>query len=283
MPSTPGPSTTILHRRRRRSDAHRPLTTPIYETSTYVFESAEAVRAYQEGRAPGYLYSRYENPTVVEVEKTLAGARGCGARARFSSGMAATDHALLTLTQAGRRSAVQRGDLRRHAASAPGRAGALRRARRGSCRLDELTPVDRLASDRTTRPLVRVADQPDAALRGHSRGRLGVPGLRRDVGHRQHLRQPDQSAAAGVRRRPGHAQRHEVSERPQRRDRGRAWPGRQRSSNRIARTPAPPRNDSRSPAGLCARPRPEDAAGAGRAAERQRPGDRRIPRPGTRA
>src|SRR5262245_14417312 len=41
------------------------LTTPIYETSTFIFESAADVAAYQAGKIDAYLYSRYENPTVV--------------------------------------------------------------------------------------------------------------------------------------------------------------------------------------------------------------------------
>ena len=126
MPSHSGPSTTILHR--AGADAHGPLTTPIYETSTYVFESADAVRAYQEGRVPGYLYSRYENPTVVERREDSRRARGCRDRAAALVGDGRDDHCADDADAGRRRSAVQRGDLRRHAASAPGRAGALRRS-----------------------------------------------------------------------------------------------------------------------------------------------------------
>ncbi len=74
-----------------------PVTTPIYETSTFVFESAAAVEQYQRQELDGYLYSRYENPTVVSVERTLAVVDGAEASLLFASGMAATSHALLTL------------------------------------------------------------------------------------------------------------------------------------------------------------------------------------------
>ena len=47
------------------SGATPSLTTPIYETSTFVFDSVADVEKYQEGKLNGYLYSRYENPTVV--------------------------------------------------------------------------------------------------------------------------------------------------------------------------------------------------------------------------
>ena len=64
----------------------------------------------------------------------------------------------------------------------------------------------------------------------------GLPRARRDLGDRQHVREPDQPAAARARRRPRDAQRDEVPQRPQRRDRRRAGgPGdaaRRRSTRR---------------------------------------------------
>jgi cystathionine beta-lyase/cystathionine gamma-synthase len=77
------------------------LTTPIYETSTFVFDSAAAVGKYQEGESDGYLYSRYENPTVVAVEQKLASLDGAERSLLFSSGMAAISTAMLTLLKAG--------------------------------------------------------------------------------------------------------------------------------------------------------------------------------------
>jgi cystathionine beta-lyase/cystathionine gamma-synthase len=76
------------------------LTLPIYETTTFVFESAKDVCEYNEGKG-GYLYSRYENPTVVAVEQTLAAIEGADTAILFSSGQAATTTALLALVSAG--------------------------------------------------------------------------------------------------------------------------------------------------------------------------------------
>jgi len=78
-----------------------PLTTPIYETTTFVFDSAEEVRAYNEGRSSRFLYSRYSNPTVVAVEKTIAVLEGAETAMLLSSGMAATATALLGLLKSG--------------------------------------------------------------------------------------------------------------------------------------------------------------------------------------
>src|SRR5918993_3603100 len=77
------------------------LTTPIYETSTFVFDSVADVVRYQEGKLNGYLYSRYENPTVVAVEQKLAAVDGAEVSLLFSSGMAAISTALITLLKAG--------------------------------------------------------------------------------------------------------------------------------------------------------------------------------------
>jgi O-acetylhomoserine/O-acetylserine sulfhydrylase-like pyridoxal-dependent enzyme len=70
------PPTEIIHGStggRRDAD---PLTTPIYETTTFVFENAAEVRAFNEGKSKKYLYSRYGNPTVVAVEETIARIEG---------------------------------------------------------------------------------------------------------------------------------------------------------------------------------------------------------------
>ena len=77
------------------------LTTPIYETSTFVFDSVADVIKYTEGRLNGYLYSRYENPTIVAAEQKLAALDGAQQALLFSSGMAAISTAMLTLLKAG--------------------------------------------------------------------------------------------------------------------------------------------------------------------------------------
>jgi cystathionine beta-lyase/cystathionine gamma-synthase len=74
-----------------------PLTTPIYETTTFLFENAAEVKAYNEGRTQKFLYSRYGNPTVAAVERTIAALEGTETGMLLSSGMAATATALLAL------------------------------------------------------------------------------------------------------------------------------------------------------------------------------------------
>ena len=55
------PATELIHGDGVSHDAE-PLTTPIYETTTFVFENAAEVRAYNEGKSAKFLYSRYANP-----------------------------------------------------------------------------------------------------------------------------------------------------------------------------------------------------------------------------
>jgi len=77
------------------------ITTPIYETSTFVFDSVADVEQYQAGTLNGYLYSRYENPTVVSVEQKVAAVDGAEQSVLFSSGMAAIATAFISLLEAG--------------------------------------------------------------------------------------------------------------------------------------------------------------------------------------
>lgn len=97
-----GTDTDLIHAGEKAArGAARALTTPIYETSTFVFDSAADVERYQAGGSGAYLYSRYENPTVVALEETLARVDGAEASLAFSSGMAAVATALIGLLKAG--------------------------------------------------------------------------------------------------------------------------------------------------------------------------------------
>ena len=95
-------ATDLIHAGERIDTGATPsLTVPIYETSTFVFDSVADVIKYQEGKLHGYLYSRYENPTVVAVEQKVAAVDGAEAALLFSSGMAAISTTLLTLLKPG--------------------------------------------------------------------------------------------------------------------------------------------------------------------------------------
>lgn len=95
-------ATTLIHAGEGVDTGKTPsLTIPIYETSTFVFDSVADVEQYQAGKLDGYLYSRYENPTVVAVEQKLAAADGAEQSLLFGSGMAAIATAFITLLTSG--------------------------------------------------------------------------------------------------------------------------------------------------------------------------------------
>jgi cystathionine beta-lyase/cystathionine gamma-synthase len=95
------PATEIIHGSTGVNRDADPLTTPIYATTTFIFESAAQVRAFNEGQSKRFLYSRYGNPTTVAVEQTIARVEGAETAMLFASGMAATSTALLALLQSG--------------------------------------------------------------------------------------------------------------------------------------------------------------------------------------
>ena len=94
-------ATQLVKRAARVFASAEPLTPPIYETTTFVFDSAEEVLAYNEGRSPKFLYTRYGNPTVAAVELKIAPLERAEAAMVLSSGQAATTTALLGLLKAG--------------------------------------------------------------------------------------------------------------------------------------------------------------------------------------
>jgi cystathionine beta-lyase/cystathionine gamma-synthase len=95
------PETDVLHRGEGPRAGATPLTTPIYATTTFVFESAAELERYLEGSSGKFLYSRYANPTVEAVEEKLAVVEAGAAALVTSSGMAATATALFGLLRAG--------------------------------------------------------------------------------------------------------------------------------------------------------------------------------------
>lgn len=94
------PATDLLLGQRVDYDA-TPLATPVYETTTFLFENAAEVRAYNEGKSSKFLYSRYGNPTVLAVEQTIARLEGADSAMVLSSGQAATTTALMAFLAAG--------------------------------------------------------------------------------------------------------------------------------------------------------------------------------------
>ncbi|MFP7299484.1 methionine gamma-lyase [Neobacillus niacini] len=77
------------------------LVPPLYQTSTYTFESAEQGERRFAGEEGGFVYSRLGNPTVKILEERMAKLEQGEAALAFSSGMAAVSAVLTALTKTG--------------------------------------------------------------------------------------------------------------------------------------------------------------------------------------
>jgi len=98
--TTPSLSTRAIHG--NKLYAYKgPVATPIYQTSTYRFETSEEAVRFAKGDPTVYVYTRYHNPTVHDVEEKIALMERGEAAALFSSGMAAITTAILAFTKPG--------------------------------------------------------------------------------------------------------------------------------------------------------------------------------------
>jgi methionine-gamma-lyase len=87
----------------------RPASVPIYQTSTWGFDSADEFADVMQGRRRGYVYTRgYGNPTVNAFEGVIADLEGAESAHAFASGMAAIHGTLTTLARSGDRIVASR-------------------------------------------------------------------------------------------------------------------------------------------------------------------------------
>lgn len=92
--------TDVIHEGYDTKDMLGSLSTPIFQTSTYTFDSAEQGERRFAGEEEGYMYSRLGNPTVTVLEKRIAALEGGERGLAFASGMAAVSSVLVALTKA---------------------------------------------------------------------------------------------------------------------------------------------------------------------------------------
>lgn len=95
-------ATQLVHGGVERSQ-HGETAEAMYLTSGYVYDSAEQAAARMAGDAPGFVYSRYANPTVRMLEDRLAMIEGAETCRVAASGMGAISSAMISPCQAGDR------------------------------------------------------------------------------------------------------------------------------------------------------------------------------------
>ncbi len=96
-----GFGTKTVHGGHAKDPVSGALTTPIYQTSTFVFDSAEQGGRRFALEEKGYIYTRLGNPTLTQLEEKLALLEGAEAAMATASGMGAISSALWTALKAG--------------------------------------------------------------------------------------------------------------------------------------------------------------------------------------
>ena len=77
------------------------LDTPIYQSTTFVSADSNEMAAVYGEEKPGYMYTRYGNPTIRALEQKLAAIEQGGAALATASGMAAISTAILGYVKTG--------------------------------------------------------------------------------------------------------------------------------------------------------------------------------------
>jgi O-acetylhomoserine (thiol)-lyase len=95
------PETLAIHAGQIPDAATGARALPIYQTSSFVFDSAEHAAALFNLQTFGNVYSRLSNPTVAVLEERVAALEGGRAGVASASGMAAEAMALMTILQSG--------------------------------------------------------------------------------------------------------------------------------------------------------------------------------------
>jgi O-succinylhomoserine sulfhydrylase len=94
------PETHLVHAGQMRSQFGE-TSEALYLTQGFVYDSAEQCAARFKGEEPGFLYSRFSNPTVAMFEARMAAFEGAESARATASGMAAVTTALVAQLKAG--------------------------------------------------------------------------------------------------------------------------------------------------------------------------------------
>src|SRR3954451_7866809 len=94
------PETRLVHSGTLRSQFGE-TSEALFLTQGFVYDSAEQCEARFKGEDPGYLYSRFSNPTVGMFERRMIELEGAEAARATATGMAAVTTAILAPLKAG--------------------------------------------------------------------------------------------------------------------------------------------------------------------------------------
>jgi O-succinylhomoserine sulfhydrylase len=94
------PETRLVHSGTLRSQ-YGETSEAMFLTQGYVYDSAEQCEARFKGEDPGYIYSRYSNPTIAMFERRMIELEGAEACRSSATGMAAVTTAILAPLKTG--------------------------------------------------------------------------------------------------------------------------------------------------------------------------------------
>ena len=93
--------TQVIHSGRINDEQFGSLATPIYQTSTFIFDDTQQGSKRFAGEEKGYIYTRLGNPTTRQLEMRVAAMECMEDAAATATGMAAVSSALLANLKAG--------------------------------------------------------------------------------------------------------------------------------------------------------------------------------------
>ncbi|WP_068546725.1 methionine gamma-lyase [Thalassotalea crassostreae] len=93
--------TQAIHAGRINDEQFGSLATPLYQTSTFIFDNAKQGADRFSGDQEGYIYTRLGNPTTRQLEQRMAALEGMEDAAATATGMAAVSAALMANLSAG--------------------------------------------------------------------------------------------------------------------------------------------------------------------------------------
>jgi cystathionine beta-lyase/cystathionine gamma-synthase len=96
-----GEQTRAVHTPPVRDFDQTPIGLPVYRTASFGFRTAQEYADVLGGRAPGFSYSRIDNPTAAAFADGVAHLERAEAGEAFASGMAATSTVLFGMLSAG--------------------------------------------------------------------------------------------------------------------------------------------------------------------------------------
>lgn len=96
---------------RRKAPAGIPSSTPIYASSSFIYDRVEEIDRIVDGETSGFVYSRYGNPTVSAFEDAMTSIEAGEFAFAFGSGMAALHAALLACELSNGSVVLASGDL----------------------------------------------------------------------------------------------------------------------------------------------------------------------------